>query len=266
MSFEIKCRNCHILIGRKLLFIINNCQVWLISWIETRALTGYLVVKRFPPDRVSFPLAALTLLQVLFTVPLLRTTDLLSRLKLLNYHQSTFLFTLMSSLELNNSVPLIAISQFGSCIVSCQMSIYHLLNATHLYLKRNLTYLWLFYPKLHVVYAQRTNVWSLNYWCGYWTNEKAGSDIVHFHISTGGSFCKSYCTVAGCFASHVEDQLVVAIGPMQHEIAVNSRTHNVIQCMNYMERTRKQDNHKKWVVLRERHRKYPSFGWNSLHW
>ena len=37
---------------------------------------------------------------------------------------------------------------------------------------------------------------------------------------------------------------------MQHEIAVNSRTHNVIQCMNYMERTRKKDKHKKWVVLR----------------
>ena len=31
-------------------------------------------------SRVSFPLAALTLLQVLFTVPLMRMTDLLSRL------------------------------------------------------------------------------------------------------------------------------------------------------------------------------------------
>ena len=38
-------------------------------------------------------------------------------------------------------------------------------------------YLWLFFPQLHVVYAQWTNVWSLNYYtgvvielvCGYWT-------------------------------------------------------------------------------------------------
>ena len=53
---------------------------------------------------------------------------------------------------------------------------------------------------------------------------------------------------------------IVARDPMQHEISVNSRTHNVIQCMNYMERTRKKDKHKKWVVLRERHRKYHCFG------
>ena len=29
--------------------------------------------------------------------------------------------------------------------------------------------MWLFFPQLHVVYAQWTNVWSLNYWCGYWS-------------------------------------------------------------------------------------------------
>ena len=98
------------------------------------------------------------------------------------------------------------------------------------------------------------------------SSDPAHSDIVPMNTYIARTLCKTYCTPAGCFTSHVEEQLVVAIGPMQHEIAVNSRTHNVIQCMNYMERTRKQDNHKKWVVLRERHRKYPSFGWNSLHW
>ena len=25
------------------------------------------------------------------------------------------------------------------------------------------------FPQLHVVYAQWTDVWSLNYWCGYWS-------------------------------------------------------------------------------------------------
>ena len=29
--------------------------------------------------------------------------------------------------------------------------------------------MWLFFLQLHVVYAQWTNVWSLNYWCGYWS-------------------------------------------------------------------------------------------------
>ena len=29
--------------------------------------------------------------------------------------------------------------------------------------------MWLFFPQLHVVYAQSTNVWSLNYLCGYWS-------------------------------------------------------------------------------------------------
>ena len=45
---------------------------------------------------------------------------------------------------------------------------------------------------------------------------------------------------------------------MQHEIAVPTTKHSVIQCMNYMERTRKQDKHKKCVVLKERHRNNPT--------
>ena len=44
--------------------------------------------------------------------------------------------------------------------------------------------------------------------------------------------------------SHVEEQLVVAIGPMQHKIAVTSTKRSVIQYRNYMEKTRKQDKHK----------------------
>ena len=59
------------------------------------------------------------------------------------------------------------------------MSIYYILNATHLYWK-NRIYLWPFVPQLHVVYAQRTNVRLFNYsgvvielLCSYWTNEKA---------------------------------------------------------------------------------------------
>ena len=36
-------------------------------------------------------------------------------------------------------------------------------------IKKWLTYLRLFFPQLHIVYAQWTNVWSLNYWCGYWS-------------------------------------------------------------------------------------------------
>ena len=40
----------------------------------------------------------------------------------------------------------------------------------HTYIKKILTYLWLFHPQLHAVYAhQWTNVWLLNFWCGHWT-------------------------------------------------------------------------------------------------
>ena len=58
-------------------------------------------------SRVSFPLAALTLLQVLFTVPPDENDWPSEQTLTLNYYliQSTFLFTLVSSLELNNSVP-----------------------------------------------------------------------------------------------------------------------------------------------------------------
>ena len=76
------------------------------------------------------------------------------------------------------------------------------------------------------------------------SRDPAGSDIVVYHISTARIFCKTNCTPAGCFTSHVEEQLVVAIGPMQHEIAVTSTKHSVIQYINYMEKTRKQDKHK----------------------
>ena len=52
---------------------------------STRPLSVYLVSK-FSPDRVSFPFSALTTLGFpgLFTVPLMRMTDPLSRLELLN--------------------------------------------------------------------------------------------------------------------------------------------------------------------------------------
>ena len=74
--------------------------------------------------------------------------------------------------------------------------------------------------------------------------DPASSDIVVHHASAGSSFCKSDCTPAGHFASHVKDQLVVVIRPTQHEIVVWSSKHSVIQCINYMERKWKQDKHK----------------------
>ena len=49
-----------------------------LAW-STRALSVYLVSK-FSPDRVSFPFSAITLFPRLFTVPLMRMTDPLSRL------------------------------------------------------------------------------------------------------------------------------------------------------------------------------------------
>ena len=73
------------------------------------------------------------------------------------------------------------------------MSIYHILNATHLYLK-NRTYLWLFIPLLPVVYAQWTNVWLFNYsgvvielLCSYWTNEKAYIESIRWAILVYGN-------------------------------------------------------------------------------
>ena len=92
------------------------------------------------------------------------------------------------------------------------------------------------------------------------SSDPAHSDIVPMHTYIARTLCKTNCTPAGCFTSHVEEQLVVAIGPVQHEIAVTSTKRRVIQCMNYMERTRKQDKHKKCVVLEERHRNNPRFG------
>ena len=77
------------------------------------------------------------------------------------------------------------------------------------------------------------------------SSDPAGSDIVVYHTSTARIFCKTHCTPADCFTSHFEDQLVVAIGPMQHEIAITSTKYCVIQCRNYMGRTRKQDKLKK---------------------
>ena len=71
------------------------------------------------------------------------------------------------------------------------------------------------------------------------SRDPAGSDIVVYHTSTARIFCKTHCTPAGCFTSHVEEQLVVAIGPMQHEIAVTSTKHSVIQYINYMEKKEK---------------------------
>ena len=68
------------------------------------------------------------------------------------------------------------------------------------------------------------------------SRDPAGSDIVVYHTSTARIFCKTHCTPAGCFTGHVEEQLVVAIGPMQHEIAVTSTKHSVIQYINYMEK------------------------------
>ena len=84
-------------------------------------------------------------------------------------------------------------------------------------------------------------------YCKIWCvgGDPAGSDIVVYHTSTGSSFCKSDCTPAGDFASHVEDQLVVVIRPTQHEIAVSSSKHSVIQWINYMEKKWKQNKHKK---------------------
>ena len=68
------------------------------------------------------------------------------------------------------------------------------------------------------------------------SRDPAGSDIVVYHTSSARIFCKTHCTPAGCFTSHVEEQLVVAIGPMQQEIAVISTKHSVIQYINYMEK------------------------------
>ena len=57
--------------------------------------------------------------------------------------------------------------QFSSCIVAKWVFTTYLM--LHIHIKKHLTYLWLFFPQLHVVYAQWTNVWSFNYRCGYWT-------------------------------------------------------------------------------------------------
>ena len=51
----------------------------MVDFLNRNARFFGLLVK-FPLGGVSFPLAALTLFQVLFTVPLMRMTDLLSRL------------------------------------------------------------------------------------------------------------------------------------------------------------------------------------------
>ena len=80
-----------------------------------------------------------------------------------------FLSILMSSLKLNNNVPYLFVN-----LVLVWVFIYKWVCITYLMLyilikKKYVTCLWLFFPHLHVVYAQWTNVWSLNYWCGYWT-------------------------------------------------------------------------------------------------
>ena len=57
--------------------------------------------------------------------------------------------------------------QFSPCIVAKWVFTTYLM--LHIHIKKHLTYLWLFFTQLHVVYAQWTNVWSFNYRCGYWT-------------------------------------------------------------------------------------------------
>ena len=66
----------------------------------------------------------------------------------------------------------------------------------HIYIKKNRTYsyLWLFVPQLHVVYAQWTNVWLFNYsgvvielLCSYWTNEKAYIESIRWAILVYGN-------------------------------------------------------------------------------
>ena len=61
-------------------------------------------------------------------------------------------------------------------------------------LKKNRTYLWLFVPQLHVVYAQWTNVWLFNnsgvvivLLCSYWTNEKAYIESISWAILVYGN-------------------------------------------------------------------------------
>ena len=58
-----------------------NCYFFFLLY--QRALCRVISLK-FSPDRVGFPFSALTLSPGLFTVPLMRMTDLLSRLKFLN--------------------------------------------------------------------------------------------------------------------------------------------------------------------------------------
>ena len=54
--------------------------------------------------------------------------------------------------------------------------------------------MWLFVPQLHVVYAQWTNVWLLNYsgvvielLCSYWTNGKAYIESISWAILVYGN-------------------------------------------------------------------------------
>ena len=82
----------------------HKCNVLLQeSKVRNNDLTGLAHSRQFP-RRTRLP-STRTARHILLHVPLTRTTDLLSRLKLLNYHQSMFLLTLVSSLELNNNVP-----------------------------------------------------------------------------------------------------------------------------------------------------------------
>ena len=99
----------------------------------------------------------------------------------------------------------------------------------HIYVKKkNRTYLWLFVPQLHVVYAQWTNVLLFNYsgvvielLCSYWTNEKV--------------YIESICWAILLYGNHVLPRncplCASSVRPLPHAVIFCRRT--LLLCNRY---------------------------------